>query len=143
MTQEQTEATAETEVQLPKVTPAKEKPKKAAKKATKAKKASTKDTKAKKATKAKKVSTRQLDEFGFVEGKKRSKVAAMYARNEGATTSEVKRKHGHPHLNMLTSLKARAKKDKTFGFVVDKERKENKAGRTVTVYKIVKRKKAA
>ncbi len=98
-----------------------------------------------KAKKASKATGRKLDQFGFVAGKKRSKVAEMYARAEGATTSEVKRKHGHPHLNMLGSLKERAAKDKTYPFKVDVSKKENKAGRVVTVYKIIvtNKKKAA
>ncbi len=104
-----------------------------------------KTTKVAKAKKASKATGRKLDQFGFVAGKKRSKVAEMYARAEGATTSEVKREHGHPHLNMLGSLKERAAKDKTFPFKVDVSKKENKAGRVVTVYKIIgtSKKKAA
>ncbi len=104
-----------------------------------------KTAKVAKAKKASKATGRKLDQFGFVAGKKRSKVAEMYARAEGATTSEVKRKHGHPHLNMLGSLKERAAKDKTFPFKVDVSKKANKAGRVVTVYKIIgtSKKKAA
>ena len=96
-----------------------------------------KTAKVAKAKKASKATGRKLDQFGFVAGKKRSKVAEMYARPEGATTSEVKRKHGHPHLNMLNSLEERAAKDKTFPFTVNKSKKENKAGRVVTLYKII------
>ncbi len=95
--------------------------------------------KAKKATKA---TGRKLDQFGFVAGKKRSKVAEMYARTEGASTSEVKRKHGHPHLNMLKSVEARGKKDKDFKYTVMKDKRENKAGRVVTIYHIVTKGKA-
>ncbi len=107
-------------------------------KGSKAKKVA-KSAKVKKATKA---TGRKLDKFGFVADKKRSKVAEMYARDEGASTSEVKRKHGHPHLNMLNSLEERGKKDKTFLYTVDKTKKENKAGRVVTRYFIVLKTKA-
>ena len=96
--------------------------------------------KAKKAAKAKKATKstgRKLDKFGFVENKKRSKVAEMYARTEGASTSEVKRKYGHPHLNMLIALEERGKKEKSFPYTVDKKRKPNKAGKDVTRYYIV------
>ena len=99
-----------------------------------------------KAKKASKATGRKLDQFGFVAGKKRSKVAEMYAREDGASTSEVKRKHGHAHLNMMGSLEERIAKDnKKFPFVIDKSKKENKAGRVVTVYKIIgtSKKKAA
>ncbi len=48
-----------------------------------------------------------LDDFGFRKGTVRSKAAAMYARPNGATLSEVKAKLGTVQYNALTEVKNR------------------------------------
>ena len=79
-------------------------PKKAVKPAEKArsKKAPKKPAQA---ASGKKPSKIKRDQFGFVTGKKTAQAAAMYV-GKGATTEQIRKKLGAPHLNLLAKVKA-------------------------------------
>ena len=110
-------ATVESETTTPAPAPTKEK----AKAKAKSKKAS-----------ASKKPKREMDDFGFSKGSKTSKVAAMYAKG-GATTSDVKKAFGSPHLNLLKAAEKR-------GHEVKRETITTDSGRKVTRYTLTPKK---
>ncbi len=73
----------------------------------------------------------ERDEFGFVEGSINSMAAKLYAREEGATTAEIKNRLGSPQLNLF---KVVVKK----GYTIKKEQTKTEEGRKVTRYFIIK-----
>ena len=78
------------------------------------------------------------DQFGFREGSKQSKAAHMYFQGDGATTEEVKKRLGGPHLNLLKDVRKRGVFDYKESFV-----QSPKSRRNVKKYKIFKVKKTA
>lgn len=61
--------------------------------------------------------TAPVDKFGYREDKKRSEAAAMYARQRGASSTEITASLGQPHLNMLNSkIPASAAKQTEYGW---------------------------
>jgi hypothetical protein len=68
----------------------------------------------------------EVDEFGLVQGSLRSRAAAMYARDDGATLSEVKNALKCVQFNVLTQLEKK-------GHGV-KRVKENIGDRKITRY---------
>ncbi len=79
-------------------------PAKAAAKAAEAPEAAVKGKRTSKAVKAASKANGKTDMYGFREGSKDSKAAAMYARKSGASTSEIKKALGQPHLNCLKAV---------------------------------------
>ncbi len=75
--------------------------------------------------------SKELDEFGFAKGSINSMAAALYGREEGATTAEIKNRLGSPQLNLFKVL---AKK----GYTIKKEQTKTEEGRKVTRYFIIR-----
>lgn len=71
--------------------------------------------------------TAKLDEFGLRLSSVRSRAAALYAREEGATLAEVKDQVGSVQFNILTQLKKK-------GFTVTERKEAGANNRTVTRY---------
>lgn len=70
---------------------------------------------------------RELDEFGLARGSVRSRAAALYAREGGATLQEVAQEVGIIQFNVLTKLK----KD---GFEITATKEAGEKNRTVSRY---------
>jgi hypothetical protein len=85
--------------------PAKNKPAKAAVKATG--KAKTKPARVGKARKPRTVDPAKLDQFGLRKGSIKSRAAAMYASKKGATLNEVKAALESTQFNVLTELEGK------------------------------------
>ncbi len=103
-------------------------PARAAVKAAEAPEAPAKGKRTRKGAKAAGKANGRTDMYGFREGSKDSKAAAMYARKSGATTPEIKKVLGQPHLNCLKAIEKGGHKVKRVKEV------DNKTKKSVTRY---------
>ena len=103
-----------------------------AKAARKAKaKASARGAKAPKAKAPRTVDPAKVDQFGFRKGSLKSKAAAMYAKGEGATLSQVKEALDSVQFNVLTELREK-------GFKITESQAKG-VNRPITRYKVAQR----
>lgn len=70
------------------------------------------------------------DQFGFKQGTKKSKAAALYSSKKGATLEEVKKVTGSIQFNLLTQLE-------DAGFKITREQEPGKGNRQVTRYFLI------
>lgn len=74
-----------------------------------------------------------LDQFGFRADTRKSKAAAMYVSDEGATLAEVKKAVGSTQFNVLTALGQK-------GFEIEKTMVKGNGTRRITRYRAVAKK---